>query len=126
MDFTFDMTIDPDRVRIAQLRRITSVLVAEWASSIVVQDVAVVVSELVTNAIEHGHGAVGFRLSLTGEGLLLEVVDGNPAPARLRPAAADDEHGRGLLLVSCLAADWGVSEDGRTTWAFFRVGDGSP
>ncbi|MGW7397272.1 ATP-binding protein [Streptomyces cyaneofuscatus] len=126
MDFTFNVTIDPDPVRIAQLRRITSVLLVEWASSPMVQDVTVVVSELVTNAIEHGRGAVGFRLSLTGEGLLLEVVDGNPVHARLRSAAADDEHGRGLLLVSCLAADWGVSKDGRTTWAFFPVGDGSP
>ncbi|MFI5749105.1 ATP-binding protein [Streptomyces sp. NPDC051644] len=119
------MAIAPEPIRVAHLRRITGVLLRFWAvPAPLAQEVVLVVSELVTNAIEHGRGTVRLRLSLTGGELLVEVIDGNPAPARLRPVAADDEHGRGLFLVACLSRSWGVSEDGRTTWAFFRIRPG--
>ena len=33
----------------------------------------------------------------------------------------DDASGRGLLLVAVLARRWGVTDDGRTTWATVRI-----
>jgi hypothetical protein len=41
-------------------------------------------------------------------------------------SAGDDESGHGLLLVTVLAGKWGVTNDGRTTWATFRVPSGRP
>ncbi|WP_370418984.1 ATP-binding protein [Streptomyces sp. QH1-20] len=116
------MAIAPDPVRVAHIRRITAAFMRHWAvPTQLTRDVLVVVSELVTNAIEHGHGTVGLRMRGTGKELRVEVTDGNPAPARLRVAADDDVSGRGLFLVHVLARDWGVSQDGRTTWAAFPV-----
>ncbi|MEU6813981.1 ATP-binding protein [Streptomyces sp. NPDC046860] len=89
------------------------------------EDVAVVVSELVTNAVEYGRGAaVGLRLRCHDGELRVEVRDNNPAPAILRTPTDDDESGRGLWLVAVLARDWGVSSDGRMTWCTFRIRGG--
>ncbi|MCX4748276.1 ATP-binding protein [Kitasatospora sp. NBC_01287] len=70
-------------------------------------------SELVTNAVVHGprRGTlirVVVRLAEEGEGpLRIEVHDigeGRPLP---RQVGADEESGRGLLLVKSLASRWG-------------------
>ncbi|OKI45328.1 anti-sigma regulatory factor [Streptomyces sp. TSRI0281] len=121
-DFVFEVAIAPEPVRVAQLRRITKALMRLRAvPAPLAQDVVTVVSELVTNAIEHGRGTVSLRLRHTGRDLFVEATDCNPAPARLRPPTADGERGRGLLLVESFSRDWGVSDDGRTTWASFRT-----
>ncbi|GHF33420.1 hypothetical protein GCM10010218_13150 [Streptomyces mashuensis] len=118
----FEVAIAPDPVRVAHMRRITMAFMRHWAVPIqLARDVVVVVSELATNAIQHGHGAVRLRIRHTCNELHVEVTDDNPAPARLQAAADDDVSGRGLFLVHVLARGWGASEDGRTTWATFSV-----
>jgi serine/threonine-protein kinase RsbW len=118
----FEVAIAPDPVRVAQIRHITTAFLrcravpAEQAAEVVL-----VVSELVANAIEHGHGTVTLRLWHTDSDLCVEVIDDNPAPARLRAAGDDDEFGRGLLLVAALCRNWGASDDGRATWCTFPV-----
>ena len=89
---------------------------------------ALIVSELVTNAIVHsGSEVVSCALRL-GSGLLrIEVTDqgvGTAEPAARMPAD-DDVSGRGLLLVSAVSEEWGVSAipGGRTVWAVVRTDD---
>ncbi|GAA5061214.1 hypothetical protein GCM10023336_38510 [Streptomyces similanensis] len=123
----FEVAIAPDRSRLAQVRCIAAAYLRYCSvPESLADDVVLVVSELVANAVEHGQGTVGLRLRHTLEEARVEVTDGSPAPARLRAASPEDEHGRGLLLVSVLASAWGVSDDGRTTWATFRVAAGRP
>ncbi|MFB7776262.1 ATP-binding protein [Streptomyces bauhiniae] len=88
------------------------------------EEVELAVSELVTNAVEYGTDTVVLRLRCHGGELRVEVKDDNPAPATLRVPSDDDESGRGLWIVAVLARDWGVSEDGRTTWCTFRATGG--
>ncbi|MGW3341326.1 ATP-binding protein [Streptomyces sp. NPDC001009] len=88
------------------------------------EDVELAVSELVTNAVEYGHDSVVLRLRCDDGELRIEVKDDNPVPATLGDPADDDESGRGLWIVAVLARDWGVSEDGRTTWCTFRIAGG--
>ncbi|MFD1276692.1 ATP-binding protein [Streptomyces kaempferi] len=52
-----------------------------------VVDLLLVVSELVTNAIRHGDGLVGFRATPTEEGVRLDVRD-NSDVVRLAPSAS--------------------------------------
>ena len=61
-----------------------------------------IVSELVTNAIQHGDGPVQVRVSYARGDLRVEVHDdGAGRPAR-RPVTADDESRRGLALLDDL------------------------
>ncbi len=61
-----------------------------------------VVSELATNAIQHGDGPVQVRVSYARGDLRVDVHDhGAGRPAR-RPVTADDESGRGLALLDDL------------------------
>ncbi|MGW3163302.1 ATP-binding protein [Streptomyces sp. NPDC001142] len=114
---TFEASFAPALVCVGRARRITNAFLSLWGVAGTPAEVVVLaVSELVTNGVEHGSGAVRLRVQYPGNVVCVEVSDGNPAPARLRPVKEDDESGRGLLLVDALAQDWGVSADGRTTW----------
>ncbi|MFF2852455.1 ATP-binding protein [Streptomyces sp. NPDC058001] len=118
----FAVAMTPDRVRVARIRRIAVAHLRLWAvPDALTEDVRLVVSELVTNSVEHGHGTVVLRMRHTGSRLRIEVTDENPAPAQLQDADDEGVCGRGLFLVASLADAWGVSDDGRTTWAAFTL-----
>ncbi|MFC7257643.1 ATP-binding protein [Streptomyces lutosisoli] len=93
-------------------RRRTARLVTESGHPALAGDAALVVSELMTNALLHGSlrdRLIRVRITLTGSTLRVEVSD--PRGERLpRPRAVEDadQFGRGLLLVGALADSWGV------------------
>ncbi|MET8217561.1 ATP-binding protein [Streptomyces hirsutus] len=116
-----------DMLRVAEMRRLTRNLLIEEGLSCFADDVVLVVSELVTNAIQHSHGQkVTLTLSLCNGCLRINVHDGvrshRPTPGR---PCNEDEHGRGLLLVQAIAGarrgSWGVSDDGASTWCEFAL-----
>ncbi len=90
-----------------------------WCGPACGDAVALVASELVTNAIVHGRPAVQVDLRLAGAVLVLEVRDGGHVPPRRRVAAEQDENGRGLLLVEAMTSRWGyrATDDGKVVWA---------
>jgi len=110
---------------------------ARWGLSAFEDAAELLMSEMVTNAIEastdgHGHPVyVGGRLPVvivrlvaTGHGLVLEVWDMMPATPVVQHAATYDEHGRGMFLVETLAYQWGwkTAPDwpGKCVWAELR------
>jgi len=82
------------------------------------QDAALMVSELVTNAVQHGVGAISLRIDVETDAVRVEVADeGNVA---LAPTPEPGAHGGwGLRIVEQLADDWGVLEGSTRVW--FRV-----
>jgi anti-sigma regulatory factor (Ser/Thr protein kinase) len=85
-------------------------------------DVVLLVSELVTNAVVHSDskndGTVTLALADHQELVHVDVVD---AGAETAPHVGGDvlaEGGRGLMLVDLIAHRWNVHEDGhgRTVW----------
>lgn len=92
-------------------------------SATVVDEVELVVSELLGNAVRHASPLPDGRLRVRWEvkaGVVeLEVTDGGssrtPVVRELAPFATS---GRGLRIVRSLAHEWGVSDadDGRTVW----------
>lgn len=103
----FEVLFLPAEHRVGQMRDITAIYLRQWSLAPVVEDAVLVVSELVTNAVRHGTGAVGLRVSAGAEELRIEVHDGSTVPARLRAAGEEEESGRGLFLVDALARAWG-------------------
>jgi two-component sensor histidine kinase len=94
-----------------------------------VDRVAVVVSELVTNAVVHARSEVVLELSATAcEGeeprtIRIEVTDCDSRLPRWDSVDADALGGRGLHLVSALCDGYGfdVTDFGKTVWAQFEV-----
>lgn len=115
-----------DGFRALAMRRIAQARLNLCGLSQMADDVTLIVSELVTNAIVHSGGTwVSFRMRLHFDVLHLEVqsdVAGSPAVGR---SDADSEHGRGLAIVESLAFEyggsWGVSPDATTTWCTLAV-----
>ncbi|MFI9100141.1 ATP-binding protein [Streptomyces fildesensis] len=81
--------------------------------------VALLVSELVTNAVRHASGAVGLRLMWDERRLRIAVDDSSTVLPVVRPARPDLPGGHGLNLVQRLSGGWGVvpRAGGKRVWA---------
>jgi anti-sigma regulatory factor (Ser/Thr protein kinase) len=112
--FRFDLAAHPGAV--AQARRVTRTQLTGWA---VCEDAcdtaALVVSELVTNAIVHTASAQIVCELVDGDELVRIAVrdegcaPGEPHPSPQRP---EEEHGRGLLLIESMCRSWGAQPVG--------------
>jgi len=101
----------------------------EWGLRDLSDDAQMIVSELITNAIDAStvlpeRPPVSLRLLLTGKSLIIEVCDHSPRGLEPREADADDECGRGLTVVAALADHWGWERAGhnrKVVWAELGV-----
>lgn len=107
---------------VAEARRLVSEHLEAWEISAGVrEEVVLMASELVTNAFVHGRAPIDLRLRRTGSEVVLEVQDRAAYRPRRRRAGDDDEHGRGLHIVSVLADRWGSRATGSGTSVWFSV-----
>lgn len=86
------------------------------------EDLEVVTSELVTNAIVHAHSAPVVEVRLTGECVELAVADSDPEPPVKRIPYEQHTRGLGLHIVDALVESWGVrdgTDGGKVVWARF-------
>jgi anti-sigma regulatory factor (Ser/Thr protein kinase) len=80
-------------------------------------ELSLVISELVSNALEHGRGQVVFRLQLDGGIVRGEVMDeGGGFEHEIRERGPDEITGRGLFLVEALTNSWGIHEGTTHVW----------
>ncbi|UCM91569.1 ATP-binding protein [Streptomyces marincola] len=113
----------------AEARRRTRGQLMAWAATQeTCENAALVISELVTNALRHTESAtIGCELRAGGPLLRVAVAGAGQGPERrVRQADRDDEGGRGLLLVCALARMWGVRRglagEGHVVWADLPLG----
>jgi anti-sigma regulatory factor (Ser/Thr protein kinase) len=114
-----------ERAAVPKARRLTVEALACWSLDVLVDDAALVCSELVTNAVVHARGT-SLRLTVTRRpaGVRIAVTDcSRIMPALLAGRAAGMEHGRGLVLVDTLAVEWGTDRLhwGKRVWAHLDV-----
>jgi anti-sigma regulatory factor (Ser/Thr protein kinase) len=75
------------------------------------------VSELVTNAVTHGHGRVEIHAQLDRDRLLVAVIDEGPGfTPTIRERDPDIPGGRGLRIVDAEASRWGIREAAADVW----------
>lgn len=79
---------------------------------------ALLVSEVATNALIHGAGEVRVRVIDRGVRLRVEVSDESSTLPTVRAFTGTTEGGRGLALVEALAEAWGAepAPGGKTVW----------
>ncbi len=75
------------------------------------------VSELVTNAVVHGHGEITLRATLDEDRLLVDVIDqGRGFERTVRQRDFASVGGRGLAIVDAEASRWGIHEGTTHVW----------
>ena len=109
-------------------RRVLRHVLHEWQMESIEDPAALLVSELVTNAVEarggrirRDHGQlpmIGLAIRLTAASLVLEVWDASPLRPVPHKADTASDHGRGLLLIDALADSWGhrAADGGKIVW----------
>ncbi|KMS69736.1 ATPase [Streptomyces viridochromogenes] len=128
--FRFELAAHPGSP--AQARRLTKARLNGWAvCEDTCETAALVVSELVTNAIVHTASEhIVCELHDSADLVRIAVRDEGYAPGEPHPLAArpEDEHGRGLLLIDALCHAWGAHEQGAglVVWADLARAAGCP
>lgn len=110
-------TFEPDPAAVTVARRFVVSALHGWG--LPVGDVALLVSELATNAVLHARSEFCVTVRADGGCVRVEVSDGNSRVPVLASVPTDAYSGRGLMLLQSLASSWGVdrgSRDGKTVW----------
>jgi DNA-binding NarL/FixJ family response regulator len=94
--------------------------VAEGLDTALVDDIELLVSELVTNAVIHAHADPRLEIHLVKDSVRVEIHDDDPSPPILRSASENEKRpgGRGLQLVDRLSTRWGSdrTDTGKLVW----------
>ena len=100
--------------------RVTLVL-AEWGlTDEAVEPTLMVVTELLSNPIDHAPGPVSLSVGLSAGGVVqVKVQDASPEPPQMRPPDPARIRGRGVYLVDALSLRWGWTPEppGKVVWA---------
>jgi hypothetical protein len=117
---------DEDLAWPGRFRRISRALLKLWGLAALRDGVDTVLTEMITNALEHGGGIeVGVRIIRTATGVWIEVADSAPKPPATLPTGLDAEEGRGLLMIGAVADQWGFRDraftPGKWAWAYFAA-----
>jgi anti-sigma regulatory factor (Ser/Thr protein kinase) len=117
-DHRVDFPLEPDMSSVRQARAMVRDPLKRWGLEDLIPATELLVSELVTNAFKYANGETLLRLVLQPESLVCEVHDTSPALPRMLQVDKDAESGRGLHVVSQLAARWGSrrTPTGKVVW----------
>jgi len=104
---------------------VTAVLQERGLPSGLIGDAAIVVSELLANAVAASavlpdRPPVTLRLTVAERAVTIEAWDHSPLDPELHDPDEDDEAGRGLTLVAALSNRWGFDRTGyrrKSVWA---------
>ena len=134
------------RASVSCARRFSAATLHEWGLPDLRDDVELVVSELVTNALSHGLAAryeaapedshhpdsgQGIRLTLArrGANVICMVEDASGEAPIERHPGGEAEAGRGLQLVASFSRRWGwsrLADGGKVVWALFQCPGACP
>jgi anti-sigma regulatory factor (Ser/Thr protein kinase) len=139
---TASFTVLPEPESVTEARHFALSWLSRWGMAALTDDVGLVVSELVTNALRHSGGNViesysavhcgdplgsaptTIRLRLIHEGpwLLCGILDASKSAPRHKEPDYIAETGRGLHLVDSFSSRWGwrAVPGGKIVWALFH------
>lgn len=101
----------------ARARRLVADLVHAELGAEELDRARLLVSELVTNAVVHGRGAITLRVGLDESRVLIEVIDeGSGFEPAIRQRDLIQPGGWGLRIVDAEANRWGVHDETTHVW----------
>jgi anti-sigma regulatory factor (Ser/Thr protein kinase) len=114
----------PDADAVPLVRGRLAVVLDEWGlTGESGEPTLLVVTELVSNAAEHGAPPVRLAVEHRDGVVRVEVYDGSPQPPLPQPRDPARLRGRGLQLVDALSGEWGWDPEppGKLVWAEVRT-----
>jgi anti-sigma regulatory factor (Ser/Thr protein kinase) len=119
------VTVPPVPRAVAAARAWSRQTINRWRLGDAAEPIAHLVSELVTNSVEHAQCVSVTVLLMYAAGMLrLEVRDQDAVNVPvLKSPQPGDVNGRGLVIVEALADRWGVrvTSEGKAVWCEFAV-----
>jgi len=111
-------------------RHLVDELLTAWAARRYRDDAALIVSELVTNVVEHVGPDVDLvvELSLSDAALRMSVADGSAVRPVVQELSDHAPRGRGIRLIAALADRWGCEDHagGKRIWVELRPPEDEP
>ena len=103
-------------------RQFVDEVLHRWQRDGAIDRLALIASELVTNAVRHARTEITIELTAEDGALHLEVFDRGAGRPVFLDADPDRPGGLGLPIVEALASSWGtrVREGGKGVWAEVR------
>ena len=113
------MALASEPVVASRARHFVADTLAEWSLTDPHDSAAMVVTELVSNAIRHTGAPIALHLYHSGERLVVEVLDEDDRPPRRMQPSIQDENHRGVYIVDMLTRRWGSrpTARGKVVWA---------
>lgn len=115
------LTVTGEPGSVAGARHFLSSVLDDWGLQPLIEGAALLVSEVVTNALLHARSGADVHVQRTSTGVEVEVRDLDERLPAARLVDDDAESGRGLFLLDAVASDWGAepSAAGKRVW--FRL-----
>jgi anti-sigma regulatory factor (Ser/Thr protein kinase) len=115
----------PEPCSVPAARHLISSVLTAWGARQSPADVALLVTELVTNVVDHvgGESVLTLQVALSDDLLRIAVADGSALQPVVRELRAENPRGRGLRLVQAIADRWGTEEHsgGKRVWFELRT-----
>lgn len=117
---TASVDLPPVSPSVPLARHLVLDLLRSWAAPHDREDAALLVTELVSNVVDHvqGQALLSLELALSDGWLRVSVADFSTEPPVVRRHPDDRARGRGLRLVEAVADRWGVERHhgGKRIW----------
>jgi len=112
-----------------QARRFLDEVLERWECQPAIETLQVLISEIVTNAVLHGHSQPEVSVVMLTDSIRVEVSDDSDDLPVMGEAEEMATRGRGLSMVASEASNWGVTRrptGGKTVWFDVPVFTGTP
>jgi anti-sigma regulatory factor (Ser/Thr protein kinase) len=113
-----DLPPSPRSVTVA--RHVAREVLRAWRAPQDTGDVELLVTELVSNVVDHvgGESVLALELEYSDGWLRIAVTDGSAVRPVVGELRGDQPRGRGMQIVAAIADDWGVEDagDGKRVW----------
>jgi anti-sigma regulatory factor (Ser/Thr protein kinase) len=117
---TASVDLRPVARSIPAARHLVAAVLSGWGAPHDPDDVALLVTELVANVVDHvgGEASLTLELEFSDGWLRIAVADGSAIRPVVRELDSERPRGRGLRLVQAIADRWGAEDHqgGKRVW----------
>jgi anti-sigma regulatory factor (Ser/Thr protein kinase) len=122
--FTARIDLPPTLRSVPSARHVVHKVLRAWGAPHDHDDAALLVTEVVTNVIDHAgtEVAITLELEIADDWLRISVADGSSIPPVVRELNGENSRGRGMAMVEAIADRWGVEDHrgGKRVWFELR------